>query len=69
MGNPGTLPRFCDYELQTLTRSGYETNETTSTSPGTDTLSEAEVAGLMRRIDLRVLPMLFLIYVMAFLDR
>ncbi|KAI1177947.1 putative allantoate permease [Nemania sp. FL0916] len=34
-----------------------------------DALSATEAASLMRRIDLRVLPMLFLIYVVAFLDR
>lgn len=33
------------------------------------TMSEADEAKLLRRIDLRVLPMLFTIYVFAFLDR
>lgn len=34
-----------------------------------DALSEAEAARLLRRTDLRLLPMLFLVYVVAFLDR
>lgn len=34
-----------------------------------ESLTEVEVAKLMRKIDFRVLPMLFLIYVVAFLDR
>ncbi|KAI0098094.1 putative allantoate permease [Hypoxylon sp. NC0597] len=46
-----------------------ETVECASTEPREDTLSEAEVAKLMRKIDLHVLPMLFLIYVASFLDR
>ncbi|KAI1073453.1 putative allantoate permease [Whalleya microplaca] len=41
----------------------------TSTQPEPEALSEAEEVKLMRKIDLHVLPMLFLIYVMAFLDR
>lgn len=32
-------------------------------------LSEAEAARLMRKIDWHVLPMLFIVYVAAFLDR
>ncbi|KAI0014723.1 putative allantoate permease [Xylariomycetidae sp. FL0641] len=40
-----------------------------STAPETDALSDADVARLTRKIDLRVMPMLFLIYVVAFLDR
>lgn len=43
--------------------------ESTSTLPEAEALSEVETKKLMRRIDLHVLPMLFLIYVMAFLDR
>ncbi|KAI1378859.1 putative allantoate permease [Hypoxylon crocopeplum] len=43
--------------------------ESTSTLPEADSLSEAEEAKLMRRIDFHVLPMLFLVYVVAFLDR
>ncbi|KAK7729248.1 High-affinity nicotinic acid transporter [Cytospora paraplurivora] len=34
-----------------------------------ESLSEAEIAKLQRKIDFRVLPMLFIIYVVAFLDR
>lgn len=34
-----------------------------------DILSRREEAELMRKIDWRVLPMLFVIYVVAFLDR
>lgn len=34
-----------------------------------DVLSDAEAARLIRKIDWHVLPMLFLIYVVAFLDR
>lgn len=34
-----------------------------------ETLSEAQAAALMRKIDLRVMPMLFIVYVAAFLDR
>ncbi|KAK6958375.1 hypothetical protein Daesc_001174 [Daldinia eschscholtzii] len=46
-----------------------DATESTSTLPDPDTLSEAEETKLMRKIDLHVLPMLFLIYVAAFLDR
>lgn len=38
-------------------------------TPEMEMLSDAEAAKLMRRIDLRVLPMLFVVYVAAFLDR
>ena len=41
----------------------------TSTSIEAGGLSRAEEAKLMRKVDFHVLPMLFLIYVMAFLDR
>ncbi|KAI0398285.1 putative allantoate permease [Xylariaceae sp. FL0594] len=34
-----------------------------------ESLSDAEAAKLLRKIDLRVLPMLFIVYVIAFLDR
>lgn len=37
--------------------------------PLDSTLSEAEAAKLLRKIDLRVLPMLFIVYIAAFLDR
>jgi len=37
--------------------------------PPDSTLSEEEAAKLLRKIDLRVLPMLFIVYVAAFLDR
>ncbi|TWU70645.1 hypothetical protein ED733_000791 [Metarhizium rileyi] len=40
-----------------------------ATLPDCDMLSEAEAARLIRKIDWHVLPMLFLIYVVAFLDR
>ncbi|KHN95573.1 Major facilitator superfamily domain, general substrate transporter [Metarhizium album ARSEF 1941] len=40
-----------------------------ATLPEGDVLSEAEAARLLRKIDWHVLPMLFLIYVVAFLDR
>ncbi|CAJ2509180.1 Uu.00g142060.m01.CDS01 [Anthostomella pinea] len=43
--------------------------ESTSTLPEADGLSEAESARLMSKIDWHVLPMLFIIYVAAFLDR
>ncbi|KAI1105327.1 putative allantoate permease [Jackrogersella minutella] len=43
--------------------------ESTSTLPEADTLSEVEEAKLMRKIDLHVLPMLFMVYLAAFLDR
>lgn len=41
----------------------------TATLPESDALSPADEAKLVRKIDLHVLPMLFLIYVVAFLDR
>lgn len=34
-----------------------------------ESLPEADVAKLVRKIDFHVLPMLFIIYVVAFLDR
>jgi hypothetical protein len=40
-----------------------------TTLPESDSLSQAESAQLMRKIDRHVLPVLFLIYVVAFLDR
>ncbi|KAI0841291.1 putative allantoate permease [Hypoxylon sp. FL0890] len=46
-----------------------DVTESASTQLEADTLSEAEVTKLMRKIDFHVLPMLFLIYVAAFLDR
>ncbi|KAI2626886.1 putative allantoate permease [Xylaria nigripes] len=48
---------------------GCDSTESNSIAPMAETLSEAEAARLMRRIDYRVLPMLFLIYTVAFLDR
>ncbi|KAF2823557.1 putative allantoate permease [Ophiobolus disseminans] len=42
---------------------------TESTMPEEDLLSKAEAARLLRRIDWHVLPMLFIVYVVAFLDR
>ncbi|KAI1192532.1 putative allantoate permease [Nemania serpens] len=47
----------------------HDVVESISTLPEADILLEEEVAKLRRRIDLRVLPMLFLIYLVAFLDR
>ncbi|KAF2797575.1 putative allantoate permease [Melanomma pulvis-pyrius CBS 109.77] len=38
-------------------------------APGAEVLSKVEAKKLMRKIDLRVLPMLFIVYVTAFLDR
>lgn len=48
-----------------------ETTKSTSTQAveADNGLSETETARLLRKIDLRVLPMLFVIYVVAFLDR
>ncbi|KAI9168067.1 transporter [Paramyrothecium foliicola] len=43
--------------------------ESISTLPDAPTMSPEEEAKLVRRIDFRLLPMLFLIYVVAFLDR
>ncbi|KAI0546918.1 putative allantoate permease [Xylaria curta] len=40
-----------------------------SLRPIAESLSDAEAANLLRKIDFRVLPMLFIIYVIAFLDR
>ncbi|KAI2780626.1 putative allantoate permease [Daldinia loculata] len=53
--------------MGTLDRDATESTSTLPDDP--DTLSEAETSKLMRKIDLHVLPMLFLIYVAAFLDR
>ncbi|KAI0905023.1 putative allantoate permease [Ustulina deusta] len=51
-------------------RRDHDAVESVSTVRGEeDALSGTEIAALMRRVDLRVLPMLFLIYVVAFLDR
>lgn len=50
--------------------SDREAEKSPSTLPAkTDTLSEHQAAQLLRKIDYRVLPMLFVIYIMAFLDR
>lgn len=49
--------------------SGREAAKTTSALPVTYALSQREAAQLQRKIDLRVLPMLFIVSVMAFLDR
>ncbi|KAI0160664.1 putative allantoate permease [Xylariaceae sp. FL1272] len=40
-----------------------------SLSPIVESLSDTEAAKLVRKIDFKVLPMLFIIYVIAFLDR
>jgi hypothetical protein len=37
--------------------------------PEEDILSKSDAARLIRRIDWHVLPMLFIVYVVAFLDR
>ncbi|POS74793.1 hypothetical protein DHEL01_v206807 [Diaporthe helianthi] len=49
---------------------GDVSNKATSMLPvETELLSDAEAAKLMWKVDLRVLPMLFVIYIVAFLDR
>jgi hypothetical protein len=48
---------------------GSDVASADSAMPETTHLSEPEAARLMRKIDFRVLPMLFLVYVVAFLDR
>ncbi|KAI1416894.1 putative allantoate permease [Hypoxylon sp. FL1857] len=50
-------------------RSKAEQAEHASTQSVADTLSEADVAKLMRKVDFHVLPILFLIYIASFLDR
>lgn len=54
---------------QTLTHSDFNVASSTSTLPEAELMSDGEAAKLMRKIDLHVLPMLFLIYLAAFLDR
>lgn len=61
-------------EMSTLEKkSGAVTDDTSVEADSAlavdNALTEEEQALLLRRIDLRLLPMLFLIYVMAFLDR
>jgi hypothetical protein len=40
-----------------------------SSSPEAELASTVDEKKLLRKIDLRVLPMLFMVYVVAFLDR
>ncbi|EFY87332.1 allantoate permease, putative [Metarhizium acridum CQMa 102] len=71
MHSPDKPPHDRRHSQQAPSDSDYAATEPTAiaTLADDDILSEAEAARLIRKIDWHVLPMLFLIYVVAFLDR